>query len=132
MGNDIEMLYIERVNRGENMILETERTIALKNNNGGYDVSGISVFKAEGLNVSYTVTRSKSKSGSSIAMKVGCPLCGGIHSYKFSFHEFWARTLIVGGCEFTGMPLFYVGDKARVQEKISRINKIEKKICAYT
>lgn len=114
------------------MILETERTIALKNNSGEYDFSGISVFKADGLNVSYTVTRLKSKSGSSIAMKVRCPLCGGIHNYKYSLHEFWVRTLIVGGCEFTGMPLFYLGDRARVQEKIRRINKIEKKLCAYT
>jgi len=114
------------------MITETERTVALKNNIGGYDVSGISVFKAGGSDVSYTVTRSKSKSGRSVTMKVRCPLCGGIHSYRYSLHEFCFRTLIVGGCEFTGLPLFYMGEKARIQEKISRISKIEKKICAYT
>lgn len=105
------------------MLLETERTIALKNNNGGYDVSGISVFNA---------ARSKSKSGQSINLKVRCPLCGGVHTYKYSLHEFCSKTLIIGGCEFTGLPLFYLGDRARVQEKISRISKIEKKICAYT
>jgi hypothetical protein len=122
----------KRVDRGENMILETERTVALKNNNGGYDISGISVFKEGGLNVSYTITLSKSKTGRSVTMKARCPLCGAVHSYRYSLHEFCLRTLIVGGCEFTGLPLFYLGEKARVQEKISRTSKIEKKICAYT
>lgn len=114
------------------MILETEVTVALKNNDGGYDVSSISVFKADGLNVSYTVARSKTKSGRSITLKVRCPLCGGTHTFKYSLHEFCVRSIIVGGCEFTGIPLFYAGDEARVREKISRISKIEKKICAYT
>jgi hypothetical protein len=104
------------------MLLETERTIALKNNNGGYDVSVISVFNA---------ARSKSKSGQNINLKVRCPLCGGTHAYKYSLHEFCTKTLIVGGCEFTGMPLFYLGDNQRVHEKINRINRIDKKICAY-
>lgn len=114
------------------MILETERTVAIKNNNGGYDVRGISVFKESGSNVSYTITRSKSKTGISVTMNVRCPLCGASHSYRYSLHEFCLRTLLVGGCEFTGLPVFYMGEKARVQEKISRISKIEKKMCAYT
>ncbi|MHC1720228.1 MAG: hypothetical protein AB9844_06025 [Clostridiaceae bacterium] len=114
------------------MILETDRAIALKNNKGTYDISTISFFRGEEADVSISITRQKFKSGSNLTLKIRCPLCGVIHSYKYGLRDFFVRQLLVGGCEFTGMPLFYIGYAEKVQEKISRIKKIEKKICAYT
>jgi len=114
------------------MVLETDRTIALKNNEGTYNIDTISLFKGEAADVSISIARQKSKPGRNLTLKVRCPLCGGIHSYKYGLRDFFVRQIVVGGCEFTGMPLFYIGDAEKVQEKISRIKKIEKKICAYT
>jgi len=114
------------------MVLETDRIIALKNNEGTYDINTISLFQGEKAKVSISITRHKSKPGRKLTLKVRCPICGGVHSYKYGLHDFFAKQILVGGCEFTGMPLFYIGYAEKVHEKISKIKKIEKKICAYT
>lgn len=113
------------------MILETGKTIALKNNEGEYDIKSISIFRTNNFNVSFSLAHSKFKNSKDIIMKVKCPLCGNYHSYKFPITDFFKRELIVGGCELIGMPLFYIGNKNKIEEKINKINKIEKKVCAY-
>jgi len=112
------------------MLLETWRTIAVKNDQGGYDIKNISIFDVNVLNVCFSLTHSK-KCSKNIIIKVKCPLCGNFHSYKYGTADFLKRDLIVGGCELIGMPLFYLGNKIKVEQKVDKYNKIEKKVCAY-
>lgn len=112
------------------MILETCKTVAVKNNQGGYDIKNISIFEANDFNVCFSLAHSK-KSSKNIIIKVKCPLCCNYHTYKYSTSDFLKRDLIVGGCELIGMPLFYLGNRIKVEQKVNKYNKIEKKICAY-
>lgn len=112
------------------MILETCKTVAVKNNQGGYDIKSISIFEANVFNVCFSLTHSK-KCSKNIIIKMKCLLCGNFHTYKYSTADFLKRDLIIGGCELIGMPLFYIGDKIKVEQKVDKYNKIEKKICAY-
>lgn len=113
------------------MILKTNKIIALKNQNGAYDIKNISIFSTEDFNVCFSLTHSRGSKGKKVIIKIKCPLCGNYHSYVYSISDFLKRDLIVGGCEFIGMPLFYLGDQCRVEEKIYKISKCEKKIYAY-
>jgi hypothetical protein len=113
------------------MILETCKTIALKNNEGGYDIKNISVFEANDFNVFFSLTHSRNNNSKNIIIRVRCPLCGSYHTYNYKTTDFIKRELIVGGCELIGMPLFYIGNKLKVEQRVNKYNKIEKKICAY-
>ncbi len=110
------------------MILKTSKTIALKNQEGGFDIKNISVFSVGDLSVRFSLTHSRNKK---IILRVKCPLCGNYHSYIYCISDFLKRDLIIGGCELIGIPLFYLGDNIKVEEKIEKINKQEKKLYAY-
>lgn len=113
------------------MILETNRTMALKNVEGTYDIKKISLFGNGLQDISVSITSQESESGSTVVLKIICPLCGSVHSYKYNVQDFVCRPIIAGGCDFTGMPLFYMGDPEKVINKIDKIKKINKKIYAH-
>ena len=112
------------------MIFNTDMSIALKNFYGQYDLKNFSLFEINKINESFTSLKVKIQNNEEIILKIKCPLCGNYHQYKYSVNEFARRKIIIGGCEVLGLPLFYIGNHYKVKQKISRIDGINKEVCA--
>lgn len=63
-----------------------------------------------------------------IFFKMKCPLCGKIHRYSYNIKEFFKRQMIVCGCECFGIPLFYIGNKEKVRERVTKHNELKEKM----
>lgn len=111
------------------MLLNTDISIALKNFYGQYDINRFSLFERNKINRNFISLQVK-VNNNGIMLKLRCPLCGKYHYYRYSLNEFIKKSLIVGGCEVLGMPLFYVGSYDKVKQRVRRHNQINKKLYA--
>lgn len=112
------------------MLLNTEVSLALKNYLGQYDIKDITLFEMNKVKDNFPSTDIKLYKGREISIKLRCPLCGEIHNYNYTIGELFKRDMVVGGCELMGMPLFFMGNKDNVYQRIGKMNEINKKLCA--
>jgi hypothetical protein len=110
------------------MIFNTEFSIALKNNFGQYCSKSFSVFEFERVICEFPSLEMKLNRSREFLFKVKCPICGEDHLYKYDCSDFVKREVVIGGCEVTGMPIFYIGKDRNVSERVNKFNEIYKKV----
>ncbi|WP_353505389.1 hypothetical protein [Clostridium sp. Marseille-Q2269] len=110
------------------MIIQTELGIAIKNAFGKYELVDFSLFNISKINKYKLGLSANSINKNTIAITVRCHICNNIHRYNYNIDEFLKRETIVGGCEVLGMPLFYIGNKATIEERVYKQNRIFDKI----
>lgn len=108
------------------MILESNISIALKNENGKYIIRRTCLFELKGLNKEIASLNSIKILNGEIILSIQCPLCGKNHYYRYSLKELTSRGILIGGCEEMGIPIFYLGDYENIRKKIINYNNINK------
>ncbi|MCR1935604.1 hypothetical protein ACQX0N_05455 [Clostridium tepidum] len=110
------------------MIIQTELGIAVKNIFGKYEIVDFSLFNTSKINeYGLGLIVNKNNKGN-ITVNSKCHICNNIHKYNYSIDDFLKREIIVGGCEILGVPLFYIGNKCIIEERVYKQNKIFDKI----
>ncbi|WP_138990623.1 hypothetical protein [Clostridium arbusti] len=114
----------------ELLIYDTNLSLALKSEIGQYEIKKIVLFginnsdtKFENLYIKYTGNRE-------IKFKVKCPICHKYHYYTYKLEDFFKKTILIGGCEVLGDPIFFVGKTKQINERINKYMKIKNKVCA--
>lgn len=106
-------------------------TIALKNDMIKYDIKEISIFKLSSLRrCEFKSIKNINIENKKLWLEILCPLCGKSHKYEYNIQEVLNSKLIVGGCKEIYIPLFYMGDKNKVLEKVKLFNRINNKVYA--
>ena len=111
------------------MLLNTNISIAYKNYNGNYNVLDMSIFQIDRINIKFT-SICMERFDKEIALSIKCPVCGKYHYYRYSINEFFQKSIIAGGCESLGIPLFFIGNSIKVNNKVRKYNDIDKSIYA--
>ncbi|MDP4088937.1 MAG: hypothetical protein Q8930_06660 [Bacillota bacterium] len=112
------------------MLYNTELKIAVKDTDSRYNTMDISIFElansVEHLpNFQSSITRSKE-----VSVKVKCPICGECHENRYKLNDLIKKQMIIGGCESTGIPIYFVGKPLKVTKYISRYNEINSAVYA--
>lgn len=102
------------------MLFNTEISIALKDSFGRYEIIDFSIFDFTKINNRYNWLQIKLNKNKQIVFNVKCILCGKNHYYRYSVCDIVKRDILIGGCEVLGIPLFYIGNKEKVLQKIGR------------
>lgn len=105
-------------------------SIAFKDAWCQYHIKQFSLFKIDKLNTTLEGIEIKMNKNRELTLKVKCPICGGYHRYCYSINELVKREIIIGGCEVIGCPLFYIGDKSKVEVHINKINEVNRQVYA--
>lgn len=105
------------------MLINSKISIALKNAYDQYEIKEISIFEMEKLKMAFPCIQINSIGHKQIIFTIKCPLCGEVHYFKYNINEFLKREVIIGGCETLGIPLFYIGNESKVNERINKVNE---------
>lgn len=105
-------------------------SIAFKNSYEQYEVKRISLFNVVDVNKYFRSINCRKISSKHVEIAVKCPVCNDDHYYVYNINDFVKRTMIIGGCEKTGSPIFYIGNVDKVEEQINKYIEIRKKIYA--
>lgn len=112
------------------MLLETGMSIAVKNFYGQYEIKDFSLFKMQSSISGFASLEIKINRNKEIAMKIKCPLCGEYHHYHYNINDLIKRDMVMGGCESLGLPLFFMGNKEMVQNRIKKYREVTKNLYA--
>jgi hypothetical protein len=115
---------------GNGLLYDTQISFALKNILGQYEINEFSLFEIDKIskkfpNLNISISRQKE-----VGFRIECPLCGEYHKYSYNLNEFVKREMVIGGCEVLGIPLFYIGNKFKVFQRVSKINEVNKNVSA--
>lgn len=112
------------------MLVCTDITIAMKKGNGNYDIKDITLFDMlnfKDLKNGFKIDDSSTKEA---IINVKCPVCGENHDYKYKISDMLSRNIIIGGCENYGVPIFYVGKKKNILQRVNRYKQIKQEVLA--
>ncbi|MGY0374340.1 hypothetical protein [Clostridium sp. JNZ J1-5] len=112
------------------MLIDTLITAAFKNSLGQYDIKRLSVFEIANINKFFNNIECEKLKNKEIKIKIICPICGEYHHYVYNISDFIKRSMIIGGCEKIGLPLFFIGNTEKVEDKINKYKEVNRKIYA--
>lgn len=112
------------------MLVDTLITVAFKNSFEQYNLRRISVFEITNIDLYFNIIECKKINKKELKILIKCPICGENHSYTYKFNDFIKRSMVIGGCEKLGLPVFYIGNREKVEEKINKYKEIRKEIYA--
>lgn len=110
------------------MLLDTIISIAFKNSLGQYDVKRISIFEINSISIYFNCSHVAWINNKEVEFKIECPICGECHYYYYNIMEFVKGSMIIGGCEKVGYPIFFIGNSEKVEEKINKYNEVNRNI----
>jgi len=103
---------------------------AFKNSLGQYDVKRIYIFNIADINKYFKHIEINFFPKKEIHLNVKCPMCGEKHCYSYDIANIINGSMVIGGCENIGYPIFFIGDKEKVEEKINKYKEVNEKIYA--
>lgn len=112
------------------MLIDTTISVAFKNSLWQYEMAETSMFNLTDVDKWFTNVEINLKSFKEIQLKVKCPLCNDYHYYSYSVSQLKRSSMVIGGCERIGSPVFFIGNKEKVEEKINKYKEVNKKIYA--
>ncbi|WP_163192869.1 hypothetical protein [Clostridium thermarum] len=112
------------------MLYNTELKIAVKDTESRYNMIDTSIFEIESTSKHLPNFQSKITKAKDVYVKVKCPICGEYHEAKYKISDLLKKQLVVGGCELTGSPIFFVGKPMRINKYISKYNEVNSKLYA--
>jgi hypothetical protein len=104
--------------------------IALKNDIGRYKIKKVTLFNIKEAFSELGLCELKIRKSKDIIISMKCPICGEYHSYSFYIKDLFRRDMIIGGCELTGIPVFYIGKEKAVMERVTRFIEFSQKAYA--
>lgn len=112
------------------MLYNFDIRIAVKNSINCYKSYDISIFKLKSIsdylpNVNVKITKSKG-----VFVRYNCPICGEQHENSYNIKDLLKKQLIIGGCDVTGSPIYFIGQPMKVNKYISKYNEINSKVYA--
>ncbi|KEH97647.1 hypothetical protein [Clostridium massiliodielmoense] len=110
------------------MIIDTEITIALKNPIGQYDMRRVSIFKINNIGNIFKFLEVIEVSKKQIGFRIQCPICGEYHYYTYKSMSFIKGSMTICGCEKLGDPIFFIGQKEKVEDKINKYREVNENI----
>lgn len=112
------------------MLIDTAISAVFKNSLGQYETVETSLFNFIDIDKQFSNVETNLKSFMEIQLRVKCPLCEDYHYYSYSASELKRSSMVIGGCEKIGSPIFFIGNKEKVEEKINKYKEVSKKIYA--
>lgn len=112
------------------MIIDTVVSIAFKNCVDKYDIKRFSIFNINDISMHFETIQVKRNNDNEFEFKVKCPICGEEHYYNYKIDNLIKETMVIGGCEKIGVPIFFIGKREKVEEKINKYEEVNKKIYA--
>ena len=106
----------------------TDITIALKNNAAQYCKEQLSLFRIQDISLLFEVVNFKQNKKRCILLKIKCPICGELHQFNYMLNDLIKREVIIGGCEITGSPIFFIGKEWKIDKIINKYNEIREKM----
>lgn len=112
------------------MLYNTELKIAFKDTDSRYNMVDTSIFELASTSEHLPNFQSKITKSKEIQVKIKCPICGDYHEARYGIRELLKKQLIIGGCEVTGSPVYYLGKPIKISKYISKYNEVNNKIYA--
>lgn len=112
------------------MVIDSVISVAFKNYIGQYDLKKLSIFEITSMSKYFELVNGVCTNNKEIEVKVKCPICGECHCYIYGISELIKGTMVIGGCEKVGSPIFFIGKTEKVEEKINKYIEVNKKIYA--
>jgi ArsR family metal-binding transcriptional regulator len=110
------------------LLFNMDIAIAFKNIKDQYEIEEFSLFEIEKVNKKFPSHEVKISKNKEMIIKVGCPLCGEKHYYKYNLCELLKREMTIGGCEILGMPVFYIGAKEKIEQRVNKYREINRQL----
>lgn len=108
------------------MIYDTKLSLAVKNEFGQYEIREFTLFDMYNINSIFKNLEFRSNKNREIKFKIKCPICNNYHYYSFKIKNFYNIGMMIGGCEILGLPLFFLGERKKVNERINKYKVISK------
>ncbi|QGU94125.1 hypothetical protein GOM49_02295 [Clostridium bovifaecis] len=112
------------------MLIDTVVSAAFKNSLGQYDIKRISIFNITDMYKYFNCIEVNSVLSREIQLKIKCPICEEHHYYCYDITHLIKGSMVIGGCEKLGYPVFFIGNKEKVEEKINKYKEVNEKIYA--
>lgn len=112
------------------MLINTDISFAIKNACGQYEINESSIFHMEKLKSKFPLVNIDTEKNKVLKIQVKCPICSERHVYNYNINDLFKREMIIGGCENSGTPVFYLGNHNKLLERIQKLNNISSKLYA--
>lgn len=112
------------------MVYDTNISVALKTSMSQYNIQTISLFRQDEISRLLSSVRINRNKFSSITFQVKCPICGKNHMFNYKISDIIKYEMTIGGCDFCGTPIFFMGKDNKIQAHIGKYEEVNKKIYA--
>lgn len=112
------------------MLVNTLITAAFKDSFGRYILKRLTVFEFTNISLYFKNIECSKINNKEIRMTIECPICGEFHNYIYNLDDFIKRSMIIGGCEKLGLPIFFIGNSKKVEDKVNKYKEITREIYA--
>lgn len=112
------------------MICNTNLCIAVKNELGQYETKNLTIFEINNIHEKYKNIELIENKNKEVKFKIKCPICNKYHYYNYSILSLMKNEMVIGGCELLGIPVFFIGNNEKVNERVNKYREINKKIYA--
>lgn len=112
------------------LLFDSEMSIGYKDFYGQYKISRFSLFELEKINNESSSLEIKLLKSKELSIKYKCPFCGNNHNFSYTISDFVKREIVAGGCENLGLPLFFIGNSANIEQIVEKYKKVGDKLYA--
>lgn len=112
------------------MLYNFDIRIAVKDSRNCYKSYDLSIFKLKSISDYLPSVNAKINRSKKIYVRYNCPICGEEHECNYNIKDLLRKQLIIGGCDITGSPVYFIGNPIKVSKYISKYNEINNKVYA--
>lgn len=112
------------------MLCNTNLSISLKNEIGQYKIENFNLFQINRLNDMFPDFNVYLTNNIEIELKLKCPICDRYHCYKFRIRDLINSKMLLGGCEYSGITIIYIGNTKSIYETINKYKEIKNMVYA--